>query len=264
MTKLRRLPSLRTYDWYKCIATIAKAVQPDALQFIKDEALHIAAKAAFPRTTRLLLAKGANPNSRGTSLPSPIARQQAGTGEMAAVTQGTTPTQEVSFHPVYLEEGENPPTVNECHWRSHIYPVQVVVFPKGTDFPLVTGCPTPNSRLAGPPGSDGDSGMCIHSGLINLAAEELGARPYRVYEGYRAFHTMLALLVGGGDLVNTPEAEGTGTHEECCAIGLPGPFVAHGMWAPTEILVMRYRSGRGEGYIQNEPSSRLHGHKNGS
>ncbi|KAJ4412923.1 hypothetical protein N0V85_003638 [Neurospora sp. IMI 360204] len=62
-TKLLETTTSRSYAWYKAISTLAKALSPDALQQIKDEALHIAAKSAFPRTTRLLLAKGANPNS---------------------------------------------------------------------------------------------------------------------------------------------------------------------------------------------------------
>lgn len=40
---------------------------------------------------------------------------------------------------------------NLCPWRSYLYAVFVVVFPEGTDFPLVTGFEILYKRLAGNP-----------------------------------------------------------------------------------------------------------------
>ncbi|KAK3400642.1 hypothetical protein B0T20DRAFT_150418 [Sordaria brevicollis] len=225
---LTQLSPLRTFAWSKCIRTIAKGLHPEALQFTKDEALHIAAKAAFPRITQRLLANGANPNRPCEPLPSPVVAHENGT----AVNQGTTPTQEVIFHPTHriMEVG----TVHECPWRCSIYAVKEVLFPKATNLPLVTGCPHP--RATGP-GAAGGSGMCIHSVVINLTTEELATRPYRAYEGYRVYHTALRLIDGGGDSTNIPELLGIGgTHEQYCVATDPDSLVgqAHGMRAPTE------------------------------
>ncbi|KAK3337865.1 hypothetical protein B0H65DRAFT_552371 [Neurospora tetraspora] len=80
-TKLLNTTASASYAWYKCISTLSKGLsEPDALQTIKDEALHIAAKSAFPRTTRLLLSKGADPNSPCCPLPLPFAGHGPHTG----------------------------------------------------------------------------------------------------------------------------------------------------------------------------------------
>ncbi|KAK1781441.1 hypothetical protein QBC45DRAFT_440072 [Copromyces sp. CBS 386.78] len=247
----------RSDRWYMCIATIARALSAtDAWQSVKDQALHIAAKAAFPRTTRLLLAKGANPNSRCAPLLPPLVdgheqidgmEEETAAVAPGAVVQGTTPTQELWFHPLRREEGDEDSedyVPHYCPWRTHIYAVQIVVFPAPAGykyFPLVTGCDIPH-RWLDPDGGLGcadnggnSSGMCVHSLTINLGVEEM-RRPRRVFGAYRPLHTLFALTSAGGEI--EPAAEGQGanghTHEEACELNLPGPHVVHGMFAPRE------------------------------
>ncbi|KAK3954408.1 hypothetical protein QBC32DRAFT_88367 [Pseudoneurospora amorphoporcata] len=253
--KFLKAPSPNRSDrWYMCIVTIARALSaPDAWQSVKDQALHIAAKAAFPRTTRLLLAKGANPNSRCAPLLPALVdgheqidgmEEETAAGAAGAVVQGTTPTQEVWFHPLHREEGDEDSedyVEHDCPWRTHIYPVQIVVFPAGyKNFPLVTGCDIPHRRLdpdgglgsADNGGSSINSGMCMDSLAINLGVEEM-RRPSRVFRAYRPLHTLLALMSAGGEF--EPAAGGQGAnghaHEEACGLNL---HVVHGMLAPRE------------------------------
>lgn len=207
----------RTYAWSKAISTIAEALEPGALQVVKDEALHMAAKSALPRTTRILLARGANPNNR------PVVRRLDG-----MVTVGTTALQEVLFHPAHREEGEiDTPfvTLNVCPWRWHRYAVFYIAFVCREDFASVTGCSSPHKRLAI------EDYMCSHSALVGLQAVDVHANPRRVYHGYRVIHTLQALLEGGGDMALVTQGQ-----IEVCWKGHSSisTRAANGMTAPDE------------------------------
>ena len=248
-TKLRESASwpLRSEAWHTCISTLAKALgDPKACsQRVKDEALHIAAKAAFPRITVVLLKNGANPNSRCSIITAAEEGDDAEEGnadEEGYAMGGTTPTQEAAFHPVHYEPnsasaGQTQPVMNNCHWRAHIYIVQVVVFPvqrgRENHFPLVTGCEYGDG--------DGDGRLvCAHGAVHHLTEEELRTRPQRVYRAYRHLHTVLALTARGGELSAADTAWQSSndpmqnTHEEACVHRLQAPGAVHGMLPPEQ------------------------------